>query len=219
MTFYKYRQLNPDEQCALVQERLARGMPRHRPPHLEQGARYYLLTAAVYEHKALIDPAARRDQFQETLLAAFDQAAIEVVAWVVLPNHYHLLAWLPALGNVATIFNQLHGRTSRQWNVEDQQQGQRVWYRYSDRVIRDEAHFYRTLNYIHANPVHHDYVQRSRDWRWSSLKRYVETLGMEWIESTWRRYPVDDFGKGWDDNIGVVPDVEAMRDNGDTTTA
>jgi putative transposase len=112
MSFYKYRQLSPDEQRALVQERLARGMPRHRPPHLEQGARYYLLTAAVYEHKMLIEPAARRDQFQEALLAACDHTEIEVVAWVVLPNHYHLLAWLPSLGNVATIFNRLHGRIS-----------------------------------------------------------------------------------------------------------
>lgn len=206
MPFYEYRQLNPDEQRALVQQRIARGFPSHRPPHLEQGAGYYLLTAAVYEHKALIDPATRRDQFQDALLAAFEHDEIEVSAWVVLPNHYHILAWLPSLRGVSSIFNRLHGRTSRQWNLEDNRQGRKVWYRYSDRVVRNEEHFYRALNYIHANPVHHGYVQRSRDWRWSSLEHYLEILGIEWLETTWRRYPVDDFGKGWDDDGKVLPD-------------
>lgn len=212
MPFYEYRQLNPDEQRALVEQRVARGFPQHRPPHLEQGAGYYLLTAAVYEHKALIVPDMRRDQFQEALLSAFGDVEIEVVAWVVLPNHYHMLAWLPSLRSAAPLFHRLHGRTSRQWNLEDKQQGRKVWYRYSDRAIRDEVHFYRALNYIHANPVHHGNVQRSREWRWSSLQRYVDTLSIEWVETTWRRYPVGNFGTGWDDNIegaaqgaGVVP--------------
>jgi putative transposase len=205
MPFYEYRQLNPDEQRTLLGERIARGFPRHRPPHLEQGAGYYLLTAAIYEHCVLIDPDTRRDQFQDFLLAAFDGAEIESVAWAVLRNHYHILVWLPSLRSVASIFNRLHGRTSRQWNLEDNQQGRKVWYRYSDRAIRDEAHFYRALNYIHANPVHHGYVQRSRDWRWSSLAHYINILGMEWMESMWRRYPVEDFGKGWDDTMEEVP--------------
>lgn len=206
MPFYEYRQLNPDEQRRLVQQRIARGFPRHRPPRLEEGAGYYLLTAAVYEHRTLIEPDARRDQFQDALLAAFDHEEIEVAAWVVLPNHYHILVWLPSLRSVSSIFNRLHGRTSRQWNLEDNQQGRKVWYRYSDRVVRDEEHFYRALNYIHANPVHHGYVQRSRDWRWSSLERYIDAMGFEWLESTWKNHPVGDFGKGWDDDAGAPPE-------------
>jgi putative transposase len=201
MPFYEYRRLNPEERRALVQQRIARGFPAHRPPHLERGEGYYLLTAAVYEHKALIEPAARRDQFRDALLAAFspEDGTIEIVAWVVLPNHYHLLAWLPSLRIVAPIFNQLHGRTSRQWNLEDNQQGRKVWYRYSDRAIRNESHFYRAINYIHTNPVRHGYAQRSRDWPWSSLEDYIEAMGIEWLEATWRGYPVEDFGSGWDE--------------------
>ncbi len=205
MPFYEYRQLTPDEQRALLEERIRRGLPWHRPPHLEQGAGYYLLTAAVYEHKALIVPEERRDHFQDALLSAFNQSEIEAVAWVVLPNHYHILVQLTSLRRVAPIFNRLHGRTSRQWNIADNQPGRRVWYRYSDRSIRDERRFYRALNYIHTNPVHHGYVQRSRNWRWSSLERYIETLGLEWLETTWRGYPVDDFGSGWDDDGEAPP--------------
>src|SRR5205823_2588513 len=167
-----------------------------------QGPRYYLLSAAIYEHAPLIEPETRRDTFQQALMSAFEQQNVEVIAWVLLPNHYHILVWLPTITLAAPIFSQLHGRTSFEWNREDGQRGRKVWYRYSDRVIRDEAHFYRAINYVHANPVKHGYVQRSRDWPWSSLSHYLEEVGIEWLDSIWKRYAVGDFGSGWDD---VVP--------------
>ena len=199
MPFYEYRRLSPEEQRALVQERRARGFPPHRPPHLDQGPGYYLLTAAVYEHARLIAPEPRRTAFQAALLEAFGDSPVEAVAWVVLPNHYHMLVWLPALALVPAIVRHLHGRSARQWNVEDQMPGRRVWYHYSDRAIRAEAQFFRAINYIHANPVRHSYVARSREWRWSSLPRYLETVGEAWLADTWSRFPAGDFGAGWDD--------------------
>ena len=36
------------------------------------------------------------------------------------------------------------------------------------------------------------------DWPWSSLNEYIEIQGKEWIERTWKEYPVGDYGKGWD---------------------
>lgn len=74
-----------------------------------------------------------------------------------------------------------------------------VWYHYSDRAIRTELQFFRAINYLHANPARHGYVQHSREWRWSSLSRYLETVGAAWLVDTWRRFPIEDFGAGWDD--------------------
>jgi putative transposase len=199
MPFYEYRRLSEDERHALVAERLARGFPPHRPPHPDQGPDYYLLTAAIYEHAPIIDPAARRDQFQDELLAAFTQPALTICAWAILPTHYHLLIWLPSLTIVPSIFNLLHGRTSRQWNQEDGTVGRKVWYHYSDRAIRSEQHFYRAINYLHVNPVRHGYVSRSRDWPWTSLALYQTSVGMEQLEALWRRYPTGDFGNEWDE--------------------
>jgi putative transposase len=199
MPFYEYRSLSPEEQQALVRARLARGFPPHRPPHLDTGPRHYLLTAAVYQHAPLIHSPARRDSFQQALLAAFDHQEVDIVAWVILPNHYHILVWLSDLTIVAPIFKGLHSRTSGLWNREDGKRGRTVWYHYSDRAIRDEEHFYRAIDYIHANPVRHGYVQRSRDWPWSSLARYLDAPGLDWLEATWKRYPIGDFGKGWDE--------------------
>lgn len=197
--FYEYRQLPTEEQKALVSELLQRGFPPHRPPHIEQGPGYYLLTAAIYEHRPLIEPSERRSSFQNALLNAFDKPEQTVVAWVILPTHYHTLVWLPSLKSVTSIFKLLHGRTSREWNIQDMCVGRKVWYRYSDRAIRNEAHFYRTINYLHANPVRHGYVQRSGNWAWSSLARYLDTVGRYWMVQVWNTYPIGNYGDGWDE--------------------
>lgn len=200
MANYDYHSLSRAEQRKLVQERIARGFPAHRPPHLEQGEGVYFLTAACYRHVPHLRSPTRRDAFQEQLLSLCKQHTLDVFAWVILPNHYHLLVGMQALQRVPPVFKQLHGRTSRQWNLEDKTPGRTVWYAYYDRGIRDEEHFYKTLNYIHANPVRHGYVKRSSDWAWSSLSLYYESLGQEWLEATWRRYQPDNGEQSWDED-------------------
>jgi putative transposase len=74
-----------------------------------------------------------------------------------------------------------------------------VWYRYSDRALRDEAHLRRALNYLHYNPVKHGYADDPYGWPWSSLHGYLEAEGREKLREWWKLYPPGDFGRGWDD--------------------
>lgn len=90
--------------------------------------------------------------------------------------------------------------TSRQWNLEDDSLGRKVWFRYTDRAIRSERHYYTTLNYIHYNPVKHGDVDSPYNWAESSVHWYREHHGVEWLRDLWREYPLKDYGKGWDDN-------------------
>ena len=55
------------------------------------------------------------------------------------------------------------------WNREDGIPNRKVWYRFSDRGMRSEGHFFASINYIHANPVKHGYVEKATEWPWSSL--------------------------------------------------
>ena len=71
----------------------------------------------------------------------------------------------------------------------------------AERYMRNDAHFWATMNYVHNNPVHHGYVERWQDWPFSSAQEYLAEMGREFAEKTWREYPVLDYGKGWDDAI------------------
>lgn len=198
---YTYRKLTTKEREEIVAQRKAMGYPLHAPPHPFREAGYYLITAANYEHARVMESPERRTEFEKRLLQALREIEAEIAAWVILANHYHFLAGVESLNDVSAALQQLHGSTSFEWNKADGLQGRRrVWYKFADRMIRDDAHYYRALNYIHYNPVKHGYAVNAYDWQWSSLSLYYEDLGRDWLQENWRKYqPGEDFGKGWDD--------------------
>ncbi|MBA3920543.1 MAG: transposase [Nostocaceae cyanobacterium] len=50
-----------------------------------------MITVTCYEHKCRINTPARRQQLSNELFERFIHEEIEILAWVILPNHYHLL--------------------------------------------------------------------------------------------------------------------------------
>jgi putative transposase len=196
---YQYRKLTPEEQQKLVEERLNQGHPPHQPPHLALDQTYYLLTAACYEHHHHLHTAQRRQHILDHLFEQLIKHGMAIHAWVILTNHYHLLVHVTQFKALGQIFSQVHGRSSFQWNQQENTRGRKIWYRYSDRVIRSERHYYTTLNYIHYNPVKHGLVTSPYDWQWSSVHWYLKANGREWLRDLWQRYPIQDYGKTWDD--------------------
>ena len=99
-----------------------------------------------------------------------------------------------------------HGRQSYLWNGEENCRGRKVWYNAVDRYIRSERHFWATMNYIHHNPVHHEYVKHWHEWPFSSSIDFLEKMGKEKAAEIWKKYPLFDYGKGWDNpRFGVQP--------------
>ena len=92
----------------------------------------------------------------------------------------------------------LHGRTSFQWNGEDQQRGRKVWFNCVETGMKSERHFYATLNYVHHNPVHHGYARLWTDWPFGSASGFLEQAGRAEAERMWREYPLLDYGQNWD---------------------
>jgi REP element-mobilizing transposase RayT len=92
----------------------------------------------------------------------------DLVAWVVMPNHVHVLAAMRERslsdvvrgwkGFTARRINTLLGRTRRLWQAD-----------YWDRFIRDQQHLADAFSYIHENPVNAGLVARAHDWPWSSM--------------------------------------------------
>jgi putative transposase len=197
---YEYRKLNPEEQRAVVEQRRQRGYPFHAPPHPYREAGWYFLTAVNYAHQPIMHTVERRDGFETRLLEALFSIEAQIGGWVILPNHYHILAGVDSLDTVSSLLQHLHGSTAREWNLADALTGKRrVWYRFRDRGIRDERHYYQALNYIHYNPVKHHCVSDPYAWAWSSILFYEDTKGRAWLKEKWTEYPPGSFGAGWDD--------------------
>jgi len=200
---YEYRKLSPKEREEIINYRREHGYPLHAPPHPFRGTGGYLITAANFEHRAIMSSPDSRTEFESRLLNSIKEITEDLIAWVVLPNHYHLLIVVQSLNAASSALKHLHGTTSREWNIEDNLTGKRrVWYKFADTYIRNDAHLRVAFNYIHYNPVKHGYVSDPYDWPWSSLQMYYEDRGESWLLEQWKDYqPPNDFGKGWDEDI------------------
>jgi putative transposase len=140
----------------------------------------------------------RMQSFCAELLDVLQANCTTIHAWVVLPNHYHALVSTSDLNATLKPMGALHGRTSFEWNGEENARGRKVWFNVVDRTMRSERHYWSTINYIHHNPVRHGYVAKWQDWPFSSASEYLEQVGVEKAHEIWREYPLLDYGKGWD---------------------
>lgn len=120
-------------------------------------------------------------------------------AWCVLPNHYHVLVRCTDVKNTCRTLGKLHGSTSFRWNGDENTRGRKVWHSLTDRAMRNGDHFWSTVNYIHHNPVKHGYADRWENWPFSSAADYLEEMGRDAAAEIWKRFPVLDYGKDWDD--------------------
>jgi putative transposase len=133
----------------------------------------------------------------ETVQASFlhfDGERYRLFAWVVMPNHVHVLFQTLAGWTVAKIVASWKSFTGRRiaeymdqvgwggqagaWRSQGERQGERrVWQReYWDRFMRNEQHFWTAVAYIHNNPVKAGLVEQAEDWPWSSARLRNATL-------------------------------------------
>jgi len=196
---YKWRKMTPAQREEVLHLRKQCRLPWHSPPHFGKEPNLYHISAACYEHAHILCTPDRLTSFESKLVSGLAESGVaEVSAWVVLPNHYHLLVKtsLPEFGKW---LHRLHNKTATRWNGEDSKRGRKVWHRYADRCIRGKIHYYRTINYIHANPVKHGYVTKGGSWPWSSYAQFEEKHGRETLVQWWRDFPTTGYGAGWDD--------------------
>jgi putative transposase len=196
---YAYRRMTPQQRKAVVAERISHGRPWHKPPHLKAPEGWYFISAACYEHRLQFTDPAELTALQRRLFKAFAEAGCSCASWVVMPNHYHALLKIDSFKNFGKAIGLAHGRSSFYANQRDGTAGRQVWYKYVDRAIRSERHFWACLHYIIANPVKHGFAERIDEWPWSSYHELLADHGPDWIDDLCREFPLHGFGKGWDD--------------------
>ena len=111
---------------------------------------------------------------------------------MVLPEHFHALWTLPAGDtDFSTRWRLIKATFSRGLHLTEPVSASRsrerergIWQRrFWEHTIRDDEDFARHMDYIHFNPVKHNYVERAQDWLFSSFHRMAR-LGCyppEWV--------------------------------------
>ena len=138
--------------------------------------------------------------FWETLRRVQAIHPFHLLAYVILPDHFH---WLMRVedesGNFSTVLHSIKRNYTlnfkKAYNIT---KPLHLWQRrFWDHVIRNERDLNAHFDYIHWNPVKHGYVQRPEDWAHSTY--------MHWLE---RGYYEPGWGYGGEPSSIVELDLE-----------
>ena len=191
------------ERIETLASRKESGLPWHSPPSQNSGDGTYLITASCFEHHPVVGHSRERmESFATSLLGALDghDSCRRIHAWVLLPNHYHVLCDTSDVTAMKGALGLIHGRSSCEWNREENKAGRKVWFRSLETKIKNDRHFGATVNYVHRNPIKHRCVSSLNDWRWSSFSYWMEEVGRDSLVRLWKEFPIDRFGGKWDND-------------------
>ncbi len=154
---------------------------------------------------------------------------VNILAFCLMPNHYHLLLMPKVKDGVPLFMKKLNGGYAKYFNARYERKGALFEGKYKRIAVRNEAHFIHLPYYIHLNPLdlvmpewrkrelrsHKKAMGFLENYRWSS---HLDYLGKKNIPSVTRReFLLDFFGghggykrslESWLKEL----DIEAMRE-------
>jgi putative transposase len=128
------------------------------------------------------------DLLWETMKRVREIHAFKLMAYVILPDHFH---WLMRVDEPQGNFSKVLHSIKRNFTLNYKKlhgidSSLQIWQaRFWDHVVRNEGDLAKHFDYIHWNPVKHEYVQDPVDWAYSSYAHWFE-----------REYYTLEWGKG-----------------------
>jgi putative transposase len=166
---------------------------KHNPPHLFVPNTKYLITGATYQRKHFLFNDDNKIALRNSKIKGFTDKGWVLEDWIILNNHYHLMANSPDNTSLLNfIIKDIH-RFNALWlkkNISELKNEEILWYDYWDSCIAYEVSYYSRLNYIWFNQAKHGYVEFPDEWIHGSFYYRVKKE-KEYLDSILEKYPCD----------------------------
>ncbi|MFZ5678015.1 MAG: transposase [Pseudomonadota bacterium] len=132
------------------------------------------------------DYALYRDLLAESLKAA----GVECWAWVLMPNHVHLILAPSDEDGLRRALAPVHRRYAGLIHARRNRSGH-FWQGRFGCAVMDESHLAAALVYVMHNPVRARLVHQAQDWKWSSARVYLRSAadGLTRTQPVLDRFP------------------------------
>jgi putative transposase len=149
---------------------------------------FHFVTFSCYHRHPFLRTAQAKDTVERILEESRSRSRLCISAYVLMPEHVHLLTNEPVTGTLAGFLQVFKQLTARELKSPSQKQFWRS--RYYDFNVSSFEKFLEKLKYIHRNPVKWGLAPKPGDYRWSSFNHYATgTFGTVEIESEWTARP------------------------------
>src|SRR6266576_4161297 len=145
-------------------------MPRHPRVHAS-GVLYHVMARGNNGQKVFYG-AGDYEAFLEQLLVVKGRYPFYLYAYVLMPNHFHLLLQVQRSPTARILQSLLTGYV-RRFNRTHRHRGHLFQGRYKAIVCDRESYLLELVRYIHLNAVRAGLVKRPGDWPWSGHREYL----------------------------------------------
>jgi REP element-mobilizing transposase RayT len=145
-----------------------------RPLRIQyEGAVYHVINRGTARQATFLDQEDDR-VFLNTLAAAHRQWGIEVFAYCLMRNHYHVCLSTPR-GNLSRVMRHLDGLYTQRFNRSHDRDGPLFRGRYKAILLDVDEYLAQVVRYIHLNPVGAGIVEYPEQYPRSSHFHYLQT--------------------------------------------
>lgn len=146
----------------------------------------YFITSVTQDREPLFAEPFALALLRDTMRYTKVYYPFTMVAYVFLPDHFHLLIQVPESTNISNLMQSVQRNFTLDYKkILSIETPLHLWQRgFWDHVIRDERDLERHFDYIHYNPVKHGLVSKPSEYPHSSFLEYVKRgwYGAAWAE-------------------------------------
>lgn len=164
-------------------------LKRHQstPVHLLMDNAPYFITGSIYQKRPLLRLPELKQCLLEHIRKSFSKYDWKLYHWVILDNHYHLMAKSKNGKDLSKIVRTFHTYSAIEIRKATGCE-KPVWFNYWDYCPRDEKDYMTRLNYLLYNPVKHGYVRDLKDYPFSSFHKIYVQKGRDNIVRQFKEY-------------------------------
>jgi putative transposase len=136
---------------------------------------YHALNRTVARAR-LFDKPADYDAFERVVGLAFDKHPIRILAYCLMPNHWHFVLWPERPGQMTAFLRWLTHTHTQRWHAHYHSAGTGHLYqgRFRAFPVEEDEHLLTVLRYVERNPLRAGLVSRAERWRWGSLAHRLD---------------------------------------------
>jgi len=124
--------------------------------------------------------------FENILADGVEKYGMRVLAYCIMPNHFHLVLQPVSDGDLQKFMQWLTVTHTQRWHAKNKSIGTGSLYqgRYKSFLIEKDDHLLTVIRYVERNPVRANLVKSVKNWKYSSLFKRLQNKNKNFL-SPW----------------------------------
>jgi putative transposase len=151
-----------------------------RPLRTEIAEGIYHVINRANERRTLFSNEREYDDFENLLFEGLKKYAVHLYAFVLMPNHWHLVVSPQKAGALAKYMQWITNAHVHRVRRHTQTVGAGHVYqeRYRSIIVQSDLYFLSLCRYVERNPCRAALVDKAEEWQWSSVRHHLEQTAL-----------------------------------------